>query len=83
MRNRMGPIHPGTILRDEFLLPGALLISELARPMGLAAVYLREIVAGRKPITADVADRLSRCLGTTARFWITLQASYDEQLRRR
>lgn len=77
----MRPIHPGEILRREFLVRG-LTVFALARPMGLSTMQLQAIIDGEEPVTPDIAGRLSRVFGTTARFWIHLQETYDTIMRR-
>lgn len=71
------PIHPGEILREEFL--GALGISQyrLAKDISVPPRRINEIVLGKRAVTADTALRLGRFWGTTAKFWINLQAAYD------
>lgn len=75
--NRMAPVHPGEILREEVLAPLGLSVHALARELRVPATRMSEIVHGRRSITADTALRLARYLGTTAQFWMNLQASYD------
>ena len=76
-RNRLAPVHPGEILREEVLAPIGLSVHALARELRVPATRMSEIVHGRRSITADTALRLARYLGTTAQFWMNLQASYD------
>ncbi len=75
------PIHPGEILADEIAERG-LSITRLARDLDVPTNRLTEIVAGRRGVTADTALRLSLYLGTSARFWMNLQATYDLALAR-
>lgn len=75
------PIHPGEILADEIAERG-LSITRLARDLDVPTNRLTEIVAGRRSVTADTALRLSLYLGTSARFWMNLQATYDLALAR-
>ena len=77
--NRMRPIHPGEILREEFLLPLSLSVNALARMLDVPATRLHEIIKERRSVTADTALRLARCLGTTPEFWMRLQADHDLQ----
>ncbi len=79
-KNRMRPIHPGEILREEFLLPMDLSANRLAQAIGVPANRISEIVAEQRAITADTALRLSAALGTTAEFWMNLQKSYELRL---
>ena len=73
----LSPIHPGEILREDFLKPMALSQSRLARALHVPPRRINEIVLGKRAVTADTALRLSRFFGTTARFWMNLQADYD------
>ena len=71
------PIHPGEILLTEFLEPLELSQTRLARAMEVPPRRVNEIVLGKRAITADTAVRLSRAFGTSAQFWLNLQAKYD------
>ena len=73
----MRPIHPGEILREEFLVPLALSAHALAMELKVPAPRINDIVRERRAITPDTALRLARYLGTTAQFWLNLQTSYD------
>ena len=77
IKNGMRPIHPGEILREEFLLPLAMTAHALAMALQVPAPRINDIVRERRGITADTALRLSRYLGTSAEFWMGLQADYD------
>lgn len=77
IKNNMRPIHPGEILREEFLQPLNLPANALARRLDVPATRLHEILKERRGISADTALRLARCFGTTAEFWMALQADYD------
>ena len=70
------PIHPGEILADELDEVGVT-PTELARQIQVPANRISEIIRGRRSITGDTALRLGHWFGTTAQFWINLQASYD------
>ena len=74
---RLPPVHPGVILRDEFLKPMELSVYRLARDVKVSRPRLNEIVLGRRAVTTDTALRLARYFGTTPEFWINLQARYD------
>lgn len=81
----LGPaVHPGEMLREEFLVPLGLSQVEAARELGISANRLNEIVRGKRGITADTALRLARRFGTTPQVWMHLQADWDlhEALRR-
>lgn len=73
----LSPIHPGEILLEEFLKPLGLSQSALARALMVPPRRVNEIVLGKRAVTADTALRLSRFFGTTAKFWLNLQADYD------
>lgn len=77
LKNGMRPIHPGEILKEEYLEPLGLTPTALARALKVSAPTVNDIARGRRNITADVALRLAQALGTTAQFWLNLQASYD------
>jgi addiction module HigA family antidote len=77
MKNSMRPIHPGEVLREEFLAPLAVSANRLAQSMNVAANRVSEIVAERRSITAETALRLSRALGTTPEFWMNLQDAFE------
>jgi len=76
-KNRLPPIHPGEILREEFLAPLGMSAHELALALRVPATRINDIVNERRGITADTALRLSRYFGTTSRFWMNMQASYE------
>jgi addiction module HigA family antidote len=74
---RLLPIHPGEILREEFLSPLGLSAHQLALALRVPATRINDIVNERRGITADTALRLSRYFGTTPRFWMNMQASWE------
>ena len=74
---RLPPIHPGTILRDEFLTPMQISVYELANAIKTPRSRINDIVLGRRTITTDTALRLGRYFGTSPEFWINLQTRYD------
>lgn len=74
---RIDNIHPGEILLEEFLKPLGISQNRLANAMKVPPRRINEIVHGKRAITADTAIRLSLVLGTSAKFWTNLQASYD------
>lgn len=76
-KDRLPPIHPGEILREEFLAPLGMPAHELALALRVPAMRINDIVNEKRGITADAALRLSRYFGTTAKFWLNLQASYE------
>ena len=74
---RLAPVHPGEILKDDFLEPMALRVYEFANAIKVPRSRANDIVRGRRAITTDTALRLARYFGTTPEFWINLQARYD------
>jgi addiction module HigA family antidote len=70
-------VHPGEILRDEFLAPLGMSQRRLARDISVPPQRINEIVRGKRAISADTALRLSRFFGMTEMFWMKLQARYD------
>ncbi len=76
-KNRMRPIHPGEILREEYLVPFGISANSLARALKVTPARINDIVRERRGITADTALRLARYFGTDARSWLNLQAAYD------
>ena len=75
--NRMRPIHPGEVLREEFLLPLGMSAHALALELKVPAPRINDIVRERRAITPDTALRLARYFGTTPQFWVNLQSSFD------
>jgi len=71
------PPHPGETIREDYLVPLGMSVNQLAKALGVGAARLNEIVRGRRGVTADTALRLARCFGTSAEFWLSLQALYD------
>jgi addiction module HigA family antidote len=74
---RLPPLHPGEILREDLLKPLGISINRLGRDLRVPVTRVSEIVNGRRGITADTALRLARYFGTTAEFWMNLQAAHD------
>jgi addiction module HigA family antidote len=79
----MKPVHPGKLLRDEFLEPMGISAYRVAKDIGVPSNRIAGILAGRRAITADTALRLARYFGTDAQSWINLQARYDLDMTRR
>jgi antitoxin HigA-1 len=77
MNNRMRPIHPGEILREEFLVPLGMSARQLARALDVPANRVSSIVAGKRDVSADTALRLGKALGTGPEVWLNLQQTYD------
>ena len=76
-KDRLPPIHPGEILREEFLTPLGMSAHQLALALRVPATRINDIVNQKRGITADTALRLARYFGTTSRFWMNMQASYE------
>ena len=75
--NRMRPVHPGEILREDYLVPLGLSVNALSMALGVPATRIHEIVKERRAVTADTAARLARHFGADAASWLVLQANYD------
>ena len=73
----MRPVHPGEVLREDFLLPLGLSVNALSVALDVPATRIHEIVKKRRSITADTAARLARYFGGDAASWLMLQANYD------
>jgi addiction module HigA family antidote len=80
--NKLPPIHPGEILREEFMKPRDLSQNALARALNVPPRRINEIVLEKRGLTADTALRLARFFGTSAELWTGLQADYDLRLAR-
>jgi len=77
MVERIGNIHPGEILKEEFLEPMGITPYRLAKSIGVQQTRISEIIAGKRDITPDTALRLARFFGMTPGFWLNLQRHYD------
>lgn len=77
LRNGMRPIHPGEVLREDYLIPLGMSANALARALGLTASRINDIVRERRGITADTALRLAQYFGGDAQSWLNLQTAYD------
>ena len=75
--NKLSPVHPGEILREEFMKPRGLSQNALARALSVPPRRVNEIVLAKRAITADTALRLARYFRTSAEMWIGLQVDYD------
>ncbi len=75
--NRMRPVHPGEVLRADYLEPLGLSVNALAVALGVPATRIHEIVKERRSVTADTAARLAKYFGGDAASWLALQAQYD------
>jgi antitoxin HigA-1 len=76
-RNRMRPIYPGEILREEFVVPLGMYAHALSLAIHVLATRVNDIVNGKGGVTADSALRLARYFGNSPEFWLNLQAAHD------
>ena len=77
MKKDLKPVHPGEILRNEFLEPMGISQNKLALALHVPARRINEIVLGKRSITADTALRLARYFGMSPQFWLGLQMDYE------
>jgi len=77
MARKLPSVHPGEILREEFLLPMKLTPYAVAQACGVPRTRIERLAREETPITADTALRLGKYFGTTPSFWMNLQARYD------
>ncbi|WP_187290758.1 HigA family addiction module antitoxin [Marinobacter sp. BSs20148] len=75
--NGMRPIHPGEILREEYLKPLEMSVNALSKALHVPTTRMNETVRENRGITADTAMRLARYFGTSERFWLNLQTEYE------
>ena len=83
MAKKLKPMHPGEVLREEFLVPLKMSAGALARACGLPRTRIERIASEQTGITADTALRLAKALGTTSQLWLNLQNDYDVQIAKR
>ena len=81
-RKKLPPITPGEVLLEEFLRPLGVSQYQMAKDISVPPRRINEIVLGKRAVTADTALRLSRYFGTSARFWLNLQASYELEMEK-
>lgn len=79
-KRKLAPIHPGTILLEDYMQPLGLSQNRLAKDLNVPVTRIGEIVNGRRAITAETSIRLGRYFGQSAEFWLGLQAQYDMEL---
>lgn len=79
---RIQPVHPGAILRDDFLKPMGLSVYALAKAIKVTRSRVNDIVLGRRAISAETALRFARYFGTTPEFWVNLQSHYNLEVER-
>ena len=76
-RREISPVHPGEILREDYLVPLGMSANALAKALNVPAPRINDIVRERRAVTADTAMRLARYFGGDARSWLNLQSAYD------
>lgn len=79
-RRDIVPVHPGEILKEEFMVPLCMSANRLSLLLGVPSGRMTQIINGQRAISVDTALRLSRLFGTTAEFWMGLQNLYDLQM---
>jgi antitoxin HigA-1 len=80
MKEPKNPFHPGEILLEEFLEPAGITQMAFAKRLGWTRARLNELIKGKRGVTADAALDLAQALGTSAKLWMNLQATYDLDL---
>ena len=83
MAKKLKPMHPGEVLREEFLIPLNMSAGALAKACSLPRTRIERIAGEQTGVTADTALRLAKALGTTAQLWLNLQNDYDIQIAKR
>lgn len=76
------PIHPGEVLKHDFMDPLGITAYRVAKDIGVSAQHVGRIVAGTRGVGAELALRLARYFGTSAELWVNLQARYDLEAAR-
>jgi addiction module HigA family antidote len=79
-KNGMRPVHPGEVLREEFLKPLGMSVNALAKELHLPTPRINDVVREKRGITADTALRLARYFGGDAQSWLNLQAMYERRV---
>ena len=77
IKNGMRPVHPGEVLREDYLVPLGMSANALARALKVTPARINDIVRERRGVTADTALRLSRYFGGDAQSWLHLQSTHD------
>lgn len=86
IKNGMRPVHPGEVLREDYLAPLGMTPAALAKALHVPASRVNDIVLGRRGVTADTALRLTRYFGGTvedAQGWVNMQTAYDSKIAER
>ncbi len=82
-KNGMRPVHPGEVLREDYLMPLNMSAHALAKALNVPAPRINDVVRERRGITADTAMRLARYFGGDARSWLNLQSAYELRIAER
>jgi len=77
MAKKLPPVHPGEVLREEFLVPMKLSAYSVAKACGVPRTRIERLIREETPVTADTPLRLAKALNTTPAFWMNMQARYD------
>lgn len=77
MKQLKKPFHPGEMLLEKFLEPAGINQSQFAQKIGWTRTRVNEFIKGKRGVTADAALDLAKALGTSAKFWMNLQATFD------
>jgi addiction module HigA family antidote len=77
MAKKLAPVHPGEVLREEFLVPMNLSAYSVAKVCGVPRTRIERLIREETPVTADTALRLGKALNTSPAFWMNMQARYD------
>src|SRR5687768_5228618 len=77
VKRNLAPVHPGEILREEYIVERGLTITEVAHGLGITRQTLSAVVNEKSAITPELAVKLSEAFGNTAQFWINLQKNYE------
>ncbi len=83
MDKTLSPIHPGEVLREDFMKPLGLTQYRLAHDIGVTPIRISQIVHGERSVSVDTAMRLARYFGTSASVWLHLQLRYDLEVAER
>ena len=76
-KNRLPPVHPGEIIREDILPEVGLSVTGVAKSLGVSRQMVHEILAERRPLSAVMCLKIARLFGSTPEFWMRLQAEYD------